>query len=562
MDKLTIKVNGIYLIWVDKAIVITKVAPLLTCLLFLLSCKKETTDPLVADSTNEIRIATSLFQSCSSCPNQIIRFRGIRPGDSSGMEPLLNPERGLRMETIMKVNDLTSPYHHINYTNLPAELLKDEKRYDEKTRLTQVYFYLTDYLGKSIPVQAFNNMQLIMDGVKRSGYKIILLFAYRYNTSCAYESYADIKRHLDQLKPFLQKNEALIFAVQAGFLGLWGEWHDTGLENSPYHKKVVIRDILSAIPAGRKMQVRETKYKTDAAGFIRRNAASAPQYTPLEPQEYNRIGFQNAYFVLDQGPYAQFDYRWPDEDYRMVEKEALATVVDGEMPYDGNGIYDFNELAQGNQGGWHAIKRMKIHAYSSFSVVHNYGLNIAAWRNQKLSAGHFWNENFAFDEDYFRGQNEEPVNRSAYEYIRDHLGYRFRLTEASIPKNIYRGDSASLSAHLKNDGFAPLINKRPMYFVVIDESNNVSEILTTADPLRWMPTRSNGEKGFEIDQKFFISQQFSPGSYKVGIWMPDESVSLKYNAAYAIRFANGNMEYWTDPAGKYLVNIIGSFNIQ
>lgn len=541
--------------------VIRKVAPLLICLLFLLCCKKETTEPVDADGTNGIRVRASLFQACLSCQNQVIQFRGIRPDDSTGKEPLLNPERGLRLEHIMKVHDLANPYHPVNFFDLSSNLEKDELYYSEKTKLTQVYFYLTSYMGISIPEQAFRNMQLVLDNLKKSGYKAILIFAYRYDDTCPYETYADIKKHLGQLKPFLQKNESLIFAVQAGFLGLWGEWHSTGLDNSPYHKKVVIRDILQAIPASRKMQVRETAYKTDAAGFIRRTATGPIEYFPLNTEEYNRIGFQNAYLVLDQGPYAKWDYRWPDEDYFLVKKEALATVVDGEMPYNGQDPYDFNELAYGNRGGWKAIQRMKEHVYSSFSVVHNYRLNINAWKRQAISRDHFHNEKMAVGEDYFLDRQGQPVTRSAYEYIRDHLGYRFQLKEASIPMQINRGDSAVFSIELKNFGFAPLINKRPVYLVLIDEQNNVSEILTSADPRNWLPAQSETDAGYTINQAAFVNTGFKPGTYKVGLWLPDDGAELRYNTDYAIRFANGNMEYWKDPAERYLVNIIGNCRI-
>ncbi|MGZ8525497.1 MAG: hypothetical protein ACXWV1_13785, partial [Chitinophagaceae bacterium] len=165
--------------------------------------------------------------------------------------------------------------------------------------------------------------------------------------------------------------------------------------------------------------MRETVYKTNAAGFIRRNTNSPILYYPLSTEECNRIGFQNAYFVLDQGPQCHWDYRWPDNDYLMVEKEALSTVVDGEMPYDGNGEYTFNTIAAGNQGGWLAAKRMRKHAHSSFSVVHNYKVNIAAWKKQFLSPAQFRNDKIEVTDDYFLDQLGRDVSRTAYEYIRD-----------------------------------------------------------------------------------------------------------------------------------------------
>jgi hypothetical protein len=44
--------------------------------------------------------------------------------------------------------------------------------------------------------------------------------------------------------------------------------------------------------------------------------------------------------------------------------------------------------------------------------------------------------------------------------------------------------------------------------------------------------------------------------------MPDHSPDLKYNAAYSIQLANGDIEWWKDPGNKYLLNLIGSFEIK
>ncbi len=508
-------------------------------------------------------VANSLYSSsCTTCETQTISFHGIRPDDINGRRPISNPERGFRLEHIMKVSNLLNPYHRINYShNFSSYIGKDENNFSEKTRLTQLYFYLTDYMKTSIPDNAFRNMQVIFDEIKRSGYKVILVFAYRYDDNSKYETYGDIKRHLAQLKSFLQKNESLIFAFQAGFLGLWGEWHHTGLDNSPLYKKIVLRDILKAIPVNKKLQVRETIYKTNTAGFIRQIPGNSLLYYPLTNEEYNRIGFQNAYFVLDQGVNAHWDFRWPDKDYFMVEREAMSSVVDGEMPYNGNWYGTFNKIAHGNQGGWQAIKRMKTHAYSSFSIIHNYNINIAAWKKQNITLSQFRNNKMSVTEDYFLDKNSREVTRTAYEYIRDHLGYRLQLKEATIPKLIHRGERGEFWIGLNNFGFAPVINKRPVYLVLIDENGHVLEFPVAVDPRHWLPVEASPAGEYSIRQSIHFKNTFAPGPYKVGIWMPDDSENLKYDSDYAIRLANGNIEWWKDVENKYLINIIGELQL-
>lgn len=69
--------------------------------------------------------------------------------------------------------------------------------------------------------------------------------------------------HLDQLKPFLEKNKDLILVVQAGMVGAWGEWHSSvqGLENSDETKTAILEKLLSVAPEERQVQVRLPMFK-------------------------------------------------------------------------------------------------------------------------------------------------------------------------------------------------------------------------------------------------------------------------------------------------------------
>ena len=51
------------------------------------------------------------------------------------------------------------------------------------------------------------------------------------------------------------------------------------------------------------------------------------------------------------------------------------------------------------------------------------------------------------------------------------------------------------------------------------------------------------------------------GTYKVGLWIPDGSERLKYNSRYAIRCANGDMEWWNSSDNNYGVNILATLEI-
>jgi len=54
---------------------------------------------------------------------------------------------------------------------------------------------------------------------------------------------------------------------------------------------------------------------------------------------------------------------------------------------------------------------------------------------------------------------------------------------------------------------------------------------------------------------------YKTGTYKIGIWVPDPSADLKFNATYAIKFANSNVEWWKDANDQYLINVIGEMEV-
>src|SRR5580658_10134991 len=54
-----------------------------------------------------------------------------------------------------------------------------------------------------------------------------------------------ISGHIDQLAPILLKNKDLVFSLEAGFIGTWGEWHDStsGNDMAAAHKVVLDKEL-------------------------------------------------------------------------------------------------------------------------------------------------------------------------------------------------------------------------------------------------------------------------------------------------------------------------------
>ena len=179
----------------------------------------------------------------------------------SSIEPLANPDRGYHLECRYFAHNLVNPFN--SSEEYPKGFVDDrEITYSSKdgsTKIVQQYIYLTRYARKDIDEQGLENVQKVFDELKDKGYKAILRFAYnwwgenQYNSNWKDEEEAEewIYRHIERLAPVLQRNIGLIAAMQAGFLGRWGEWHNTSVLLGPNAQRVkngVVNKLLAAIP--------------------------------------------------------------------------------------------------------------------------------------------------------------------------------------------------------------------------------------------------------------------------------------------------------------------------
>jgi hypothetical protein len=315
---------------------------------------------------------------------------------------LANPERGFHYEAAFMADDLSTRWKkNSNNGIVPDFIAAQDTRFGsagDGVRLTQLYFYLSAFETSRIAPSAFDSMQKVMDKVREGGHKVILRFAYDYKTTVTIDR---VLGHIGQLQPFLARNEGLIHAVEAGFLGQWGEWHlNHYLVTQPGNEEKVLEKLLEVAPADRQVLLRYTPIK---------RRVSLP-----DPRK-RRLGYHNDYFTAGEHPRAR------GNDY----------------------------------------------------VTQNFSLNIAHWRDYPLTPAHLRVNRIPFDEGYFVDDQGRAVSRTAYDFIRDHLGYRFSFDfrEACVTN----GDgTVRLAIAVKNTGFARLCNPRKAYCVLMDPDSRLA----------------------------------------------------------------------------------------
>ena len=531
----------------------------------------------------------SLILLLSFCPiitgdsnnTQTIRYHGIRPDDPGGRDGLTNPERGFRLESYIGqppggkmwgqgawLKEQVSKGYSDNW------FLMNTYRYKAYgITLHQAYCYLTEFYDMPLSDEQLTYIQRSLDRMRQAGQKVLLRFAYEKSTSPKNGPTAErILQHLDQLAPIIKKNSDIIYVLQAGMVGAWGEWHASFHKIEKDHNllsKIVTRE-LEILPKDRMVQLRVMpKYKalimkkplSDSS--IRLDDRNAFNGTPVA-----RLGFANDGTMAT----TQDGGTWPEPPYYAtlgnpafdrVTEESPFMAVDGEMYWsDQGGKIDGMRIA---------VKRLRLHHFTSFSLTHSYSgyqgkrYSIDRWMETPVTAEQLQKEKLPVSDGYFYDYANNPVSRTMFEYIRDHLGYRLELQQAVFPHSIKNGQAFNVEVSLINRGFATLINPRPVYLVLINTSAQpVSMHKCSANPQSWqpyMPGDSNYKPLTHSITETLDVQGLTPGEYLLGLWLPDASESIRTDARYAIRVANRNAPWWETADCRYGVNILGTVKI-
>jgi hypothetical protein len=444
------------------------------------------------------------------------------------------------------------------------------------------YIYLTDYYNTSIPQSKLNAIQTTFSYFRNNGYKVLPLFLYEFSTLPTFgPTKAMILTHLNQLAPILAANSDIFAAMPTGFVGAYGEWHSSyyHLEEDQQSLTEIAAKILEVLPNDRMICIRVPKYKRwvlgqpNLADYALLGNADAFNLTNKA-----RIGFSDDGFMASDAGIMNDGYTWTEPPYYastgnpefdMMSVESAYLFVNGEMfIQDYGGVID----------GYAAAKRMRLHHYSTFSYFHGnnelelYGgdlnppaYNINRWKQTNISKSNLIANKMPMSNGYFEDSSGNSVNRTQFEYIRDHLGYRIEIQEANIPDELVWGDSLSLQIKLINRGFAAIMNPRPVIVTLIRWDGTVYEFLTNANPQLWQPF-SPGDQTYTplvhtISIQADLPADIKPGIYSVGLWMPDAHEGLHLNSKYSIRLANGNVAWWTDSQSRYGINVIGQVEI-
>ena len=391
----------------------------------------------------------------------------------------------------------------------------DDARAANRSLLLRIYYLDTDELrqNKQLPNGFITMFNKDMQKIRSNGMKCILRFAYDKNSGDGFQdaSPATWETHLAQLKPYLQANADVIYVVQAGFLGCWGEWYysslGTGDEIEWSVRQNLIDQLLDAVPANRYVQLRTPLFKKTYLG----NNNPLTSAAAYHGSDQARLGHHNDAFL--NGEKNQGTYEDRTEDMKYIAQECLYVPIGGETNLDDGELSTYNTWCNGST----AEDEMALLHYSYLN--HSYSEYVTdKWKDE-----------------------------GAYARISRNMGYRFQLLSASFDDQVVAGTSMNVQLNIKNVGYAPLYNERYAYIVLKNNTNTYS-IPLSSDPRTWAPNNATTA----INEYITLPATMVPGTYDLYLYLPDASASIAANPKYAVRFANTGI--WQKSTGYNILN--------
>lgn len=377
------------------------------------------------------------------------------------IDPVVPPETDgdytvLHYEEIS--GDVTNPergfYYPYDFKSSSKALTTSEVRSKRGAghSVLMTQYRLDKWMSSDIPESFLSLIQANFDALRSGGAKCVLRFCYKQSDSQSSKPWDAeekwVMRHIEQLKPLLQKNEDVILVFQAGFVGVWGEWYytdhfimDPQTPEDYLPRKRVLEAMLDALPESRQVAVRTPDFKMMMYGLSLSDTLTAKK--AHDGSVLSRISAYNDCFGASEDDYGTY-----------VGEHARAF-------WHGDTRYTF-------MGGETCGLSDYCHCKVSLSDMEKY---------------HWTYLNIGYNEDVLSRWKSE----GCYNEVKRRLGYRLVLESLHYTTDAREGKPFDLILHLRNDGFSAFQNPRDARLVFVAEDGKKTVFDLGSDPRTWHP---------------------------------------------------------------------------
>lgn len=363
--------------------------------------------------------------------------------------------------------------------------------------LWYVGFHLDSFRKGDISSSFLGYIQSCFDALRAGGAKGIIRFSYsdgyEEGTPMDNEDAAEsvVLRHIEQIKPILQKNEDVLFVMQAGFVGTWGEWYYTpnfvfqprsDADFQP--RKHVTEALLDAVPKSRQIALRTPQFKMRMYNLSVQDTLTAA--TAHDGSVRSRLAGHNDCFGASADDYGTFGNEKNDRDF--WKGDTRYTIMGGET--------------------------CEVSSYCTCKAS-----------SKDLEDYHWTYLNKEYNSDVLNRWE----NSGCYNGIVSRLGYRLVMKDVHYDKDFQAGKPCTVTLRFRNDGYAAPMNPRDAILVWVSSSGEKQETRLGADPRTWHP----GYHGIKVS--------FTPSSAKGTLYLKLSDPLLPDRPEYSIALANQNV---------------------
>jgi endo-1,3(4)-beta-glucanase len=401
---------------------------------------------------------------------------------------------------------LTTGGGSTGYTPLDSAALAASRASDNRTVVFR-YFVLEAFLGTDTIDSAYLSLLAAdFNAIRTAGCKAVIRFAYSTSGDMTPPYGADppvarVLTHISQLASTLNAASDVIYALQMGFIGMWGEnyytdnFGDVGTLTTQNwaDREAVLDTLLSSLNSSIFVLVRYPGLKLHRYGSTSTAPAAA------------RVGFHNDAFLADFedfGTYTTFTSLSAAATRSYVAAQTSSVPMGGE-----------SAATNGTHSQWPSA-----------------AVDLAAYHWDFL--------NPIYHPDVLTSWGSNTTEAAKY------LGYRLRLVSSNIPTST-SSTTIPVSFDIANDGYGYVLTARTVQVVFTSGSTTVTRTLV-ANPRTWAPGTTTT-----------VSETVtSPGvgTWSISIKIPDPVLT---SPAYAIQFANTGT--WDATNGRN--NLTGTISV-
>jgi len=345
-----------------------------------------------------------------------------------------------------------------------------------------------------------------------------------------------VLRHIQQLRPIFQEFNDIICLIESSFVGMWGEQH-SGKYCSARHRAQLIDALMNVAPENIAVTARIPGTFAAWAGVSTSDLYNEKAYEkarnspdPLKRRLLcRRVGVFNDGYMGSWSDLGTYFNRKGETDW--IGNVTPETYYGGEFAgYHGDNTY-LPETA---------IPEMyKTHlSYIGNNIFQDY-------------------KQFTFtrEMDTVAADNSAYYGQTTFQFIRDHIGYRFVLRKSELTNKVKQGETLKLKFRVENTGFSAPVPHTRGFVLLVNEDDEIyiKAPVNNSDAHYW-----NSCTVVDVEHSLHIPSSIKPGTWKVYYKnvMGGYHHEIEEIAYRSIRFAN--YDTWKSEVGG---NYLGSVEI-